>query len=50
MISHSIFYAAITRVKVKLKIYWSPETEKKILSNLKKRDNNRDAGLLKSKF
>lgn len=50
MITHNIFYTAITRAKEKLKIYWSPETEKKILENLEKRDNKRDVGLLKSKM
>ena len=35
-ISHNIFYTAITRAKKKLKIYWSPETEKNILSEFKK--------------
>ena len=30
-ITHNIFYTAITRAKEKLKIYWSPETEKSVL-------------------
>lgn len=50
MINHNIFYTAITRAKDKLKIYWSPETENKILKNLEKKDSNRDANLLKSKY
>lgn len=29
-ITHNIFYTAITRAKENLKIYWSPETEKKV--------------------
>lgn len=49
MITHNIFYTAITRAKEKLKIYWSPETEKKVLENLELRNNKRDASLLKSK-
>ncbi|HOX29919.1 MAG TPA: ATP-dependent RecD-like DNA helicase [Candidatus Paceibacterota bacterium] len=49
-ISHNIFYTAITRAKKKLKIYWSPETEKKILDNLEKKFDKRDACLLKEKF
>ena len=32
-ITHNIFYTAITRAKNKLKIYWSPETEKAILEH-----------------
>ncbi|APT76051.1 helicase [Marinitoga sp. 1137] len=47
-ITHNIFYTAITRAKKQLKIYWSPETENKILSRLKKIDNKRDAYLLKN--
>jgi len=47
-ITHNIFYTSITRAKDKLKIYWSPETESKILENLEKRNNQRDVGLLKS--
>ena len=50
MITHSIFYTAITRAKNKLKIYWSPETENKILKSLQKRDSRRDINLLKSKY
>ncbi|MCT7595783.1 ATP-dependent RecD-like DNA helicase [Aliarcobacter butzleri] len=50
MISHNIFYTAITRAKEKLKIYWSPEVENKILNNLEKRNNKRDVALLTSKM
>lgn len=49
MISHNIFYTAITRTKEKLQIYWTPETEKKILCNMKKRQNHRDTSLLSTK-
>lgn len=31
MITHKIFYTAITRTKNLLKIYWSPESQEKIL-------------------
>ena len=47
-ITHNIFYTAITRAKEELKIYWSPETENKILNGLKRRNNKKDVGLLKS--
>lgn len=50
MITHNIFYTAITRAKKELKIYWTPETEKKILSSLTKRNNGKDVALLSSKF
>ncbi len=48
LITHNIFYTAITRAKEELKIYWSPETENKILQNLKRRNIQKDVGLLKS--
>ena len=49
MISHNIFYTAVTRARESLKIYWSPESENKILSGLKTKFNNLDISLLKSK-
>lgn len=45
-ITHNIFYTAITRAKEKLKIYWSPETEKSVLEKLTLKDSKRDAHLL----
>ena len=50
MVTHNIFYTAITRAKEKLKIYWTPETQQKILNNLKKKFSNKDVNLLKTKF
>lgn len=35
LISHNIFYTAITRAKEKLKIYWTAESQQKILSSFK---------------
>jgi hypothetical protein len=49
-ITHNIFYTAITRAKEKLKIYWTAETQKKILDNLEKKFNKKDVCLLKAKF
>lgn len=45
-ITHNIFYTAITRAKEKLKIYWSPETEKSVLEKLTLKDSKCDAHLL----
>ena len=50
MITHNIFYTSITRAEEKLKIYWTPETENKILKNLERRFNGRDVSLLRSKY
>lgn len=49
-ITHNIFYTAITRAKERLKIYWSPETENKVLKGMERKFNNKDVALLRSKF
>ena len=33
-VSHSIFYTAITRARDQLKIFWTPESQQKVLSGL----------------
>ncbi len=50
MITHNIFYTAITRAKENLSIYWTPETEKKVLDSLKIKNNSRDIAIFKTKF
>lgn len=50
LITHNIFYTAITRTKNNLKIYWTPETENKILNNFCLKNNNKDINLLRSKY
>lgn len=50
MITHNIFYTAITRAREKLKIYWTPETENKILKRLERKTNGKDEALLKLHF
>lgn len=47
LITHSIFYTAITRAKKRLKIYWSKTVEQKILERIRPIDNSRDIALLK---
>ena len=47
-ITHNIFYTAITRTREKLKIYWSPETEKTILDSFDGRKSLTDAHILKN--
>lgn len=46
MITHNIFYTAITRSKSKLKIYWSPEVERNILSSFIPKKDNADINIL----
>ncbi len=47
LITHNIFYTAITRARVKLKIYWTPEVENKVLTSIRPKDDGRDIVLLK---
>jgi ATP-dependent exoDNAse (exonuclease V) alpha subunit len=46
VVTHNIFYTAITRAKEKLKIYWTPEAEKNVLSGFEKNDSKKDVALL----
>ncbi len=48
-ISHSIFYTAITRTRQQLRIFWTPETQQRILSRLTVRENIKDESLLKTR-
>lgn len=50
LITHSIFYTAITRARKKLKIYWTQEVEKKVLNRLEPKNNSHDVALLKSEI
>lgn len=46
MITHNIFYTAITRTQKMLKIYWTPEVEEKVLKRIKPRNIDSDIELL----
>ena len=48
-ITHNIFYTAITRARERLCVYWSPETQKKVLSSFTLSNCNRDALLLSNR-
>lgn len=50
LITHSIFYTAITRARKRLKIYWTKDVEKKVLERIKPKNNSRDVGMLKSEM
>lgn len=47
LVTHNIFYTAITRARKKLKIYWTPEVEEKVINRIKPRDISKDVELLK---
>ena len=48
-ISHSIFYTAITRARKHLEVYWTPDTQNRILSRLEVRENTKDENLLRQR-
>ena len=50
LITHNIFYTAITRARNKLKIFWSPETQQKVLSQLEIVTNDKDANIITNKY
>lgn len=47
LITHNIFYTAITRAREKLKIYWTPEVEHAVLERIKPKDVKKDVGILR---
>jgi len=48
MITHNIFYTAITRARENLRIYWTPETEKSVLDSFTEKSFSKDINFLKS--
>ena len=48
-ISHGIFYTAVTRAREVLRIYWTPETQQKIIEQLDPKKSGADVGLLKAR-
>ena len=50
LITHSIFYTAITRARKYLKIYWTQKAENRILDRIKPKNNSRDIALLKNEI
>jgi ATP-dependent exoDNAse (exonuclease V) alpha subunit len=49
MITHNIFYTAITRAKEFLTIYWSPEVGSRVLDRLKLQNQSKDIFILMAK-
>lgn len=45
-LTHSVFYTAVTRARRQLRIFWTPETQRKVLKNLQRTVNPRDVALL----
>lgn len=49
MITHNIFYTAITRAREHLKIYCTPESQNKILENFTMDTSSRDISIFSSR-
>jgi len=49
-ITHSIFYTAITRARRRLKIFWTAETQQRVLSRLHRDINTKDAHILSARW
>jgi len=47
LMTHNIFYTAITRARNKLKIYWTPEVERKVMGGIKPKNSSKEVALLK---
>lgn len=50
MISHNVFYTAITRAKNKLKIYWTKKAQRYILEEMHQMYNKQDASIIAKKY
>ena len=50
LITHNIFYTAITRARERLKIYWTPEVGQRVLSSIKPKNSGKDVALLANKL
>ena len=50
LITHNVFYTAITRAKKKLMVYWTPETASKVLTSFEPHFDEKDANIICSKF
>ncbi len=50
LVTHDIFYTAITRATKKLEIYWTFKTQSKVLENITRKTENRDIAIFANKF
>lgn len=50
LISHNVFYTAITRAKNNLKIYWTEKAQRYILEEMHQMYNSQDASIIAKKF
>lgn len=45
-VTHNIFYTAVTRARERLRIFWTPETQQRVLQRLRRSANPKDVALL----
>ena len=50
LITHNVFYTAITRAKKKLMVYWTPETASKVLSSFEPHFDAKDSNIINNKY
>jgi hypothetical protein len=48
-ITHSIFYTAVTRARKRLRIFWTPETQQRVIERLHRSVNQKDVAILSSR-
>ena len=48
-ITHSIFYTAVTRARMRLRMFWTPETQQRVLERLHHSVNHKDVAILASR-
>lgn len=48
LVTHNVFYTSITRAREKLRIYWTPEIEEKVIKRIRPRDITKDVEILKT--
>lgn len=48
-VTHSIFYTAVTRARKHLRIFWTPETQQRVLQRLRRKADMKDVALLASR-
>lgn len=49
VITHNIFYTAVTRARKLLRVFWTPETQQGVLKRLSRTVNSKDIALLSSR-
>lgn len=45
-ITHNIFYTAVTRARKTLKLFWTPETQQKVIRELSRDSNSKDVHII----